>query len=413
VNARWPGAIGNRFVLGTEGAGVFVSDDYGQTWRASNQGLPVNSSIGGMDTIGNSIYGSTAEGELYESTTHGDSWELRNTGFTLNLGVGTILSSGGDLLAATSDGIWRSSNRGRTWRRSSNGLRAAECYDQAVIGRHWFVASWGGGYWRSSDQGRTWKQINKGIEPTPYNGVLGGLLLADRRTLYAGTGDGLLYRSEDLGESWKLLPDAVPPGNSTFFGRKLGKDLYIGLFGGVIVSKDRGQSFQVVKGLPEDQPFDDFLKVGSILYACSYGGGMFRSDDDGENWIAISDGLETDEAKFVNGITWLDGSLFIGTDDAMIYRSDNYGYYWYRVSLGDIFPAWGVNDVENVNGTLYASTYGAGVYVSRDDGRTWRKFNKGLTAKRLFNFARLGDQLTINSSGHGVHLLPLPQRAWE
>lgn len=406
VVGNWPGVIGNRIFVGTTGAGVLISDDLGQTWHASNQGLPANSTVSGLDTIGSSIYARTETGDLYESLNRGASWELRHSEFSLNLGVGNFVSSGGVILAATSDGVMRSSDHGRTWRRSSTGLRAAESYDQETIGRHWFVTSWGGGFWRSSDQGKSWKQINEGIAPTRNQGLLGGLLLTDGRTLYAGT-DTKLYRSNDLGETWTEIPDVIPEGNSTYFGRKLGDDLYIGLFGGVLVSKDHGKSFHLVEGLPADQPFDDFWKLGNILYACSYGGGMFRSDDGGEKWQAINDGLEKDGAQFVNGITSYNNSLFIGTDAATLYRSDNYGYYWYAVGIGDIAPSLGVNDVKLFGGKLYASTYGVGVLISSDGGLTWEKMNEGLIGKRLFNFKRVGDKIAINSSGHSVSLLPI------
>lgn len=406
VHGVWPATIGNRLLVGTTGAGILISDDRGVSWQTSNQGLPDNAIITRLDSIKASLYLSTDNGDLYESRNQGATWELRNSGLSLNLGITNIIAMGDEILLGTYDGVLRSNDHGQSWRRSNAGLRAGEVYDQETIGRHWFVGSWGGGVWRSSNQGKSWTQINNGITPTPNFGIQAGMLLADGHTLYLGT-DTKLFRSDDLGESWQEIPNAIPEGNGTYFGNKLGNDLYIGLFGGVIVSKDHGKSFHLVEGLPADQPFDDFLQVGNIIYACSYGGGIFRSDDGGEKWQAINDGLEAEGAQFINGITMFHNSLLIGTDAATIYRSDNYGYYWYPVGIGNIAPSLGVNDVKSFGGKLYASTYGVGVLVSNDEGLTWERFNDGLVGKRLFNFQRVGDKIAINSSGHSVSLLPI------
>ena len=171
------------------------------------------------------------------------------------------------------------------------------------------------------------------------------------------------------------------------------------MYGAMAVSKDHGRNFEIVSGLPQDQWFDDFIKTGTTLFACSYGAGVFRSDDNGLQWQALNDGLDHPNSMYVNGITSFGGSLFLGTDEGL-YRSDNHGNYWYLIERG----GGGVNDVKSLGQTLFASTYGSGIFTSDDDGQTWKSANSGLVGRREFNFLRIGDRMAICSSGHGVSL---------
>ena len=158
------------------------------------------------------------------------------------------------------------------------------------------------------------------------------------------------------------------------------------MYGAMAVSKDHGRNFEIVSGLPQDQWFDDFIKTGTTLFACSYGAGVFRSDDNGLQWQALNDGLDHPNSMYVNGITSFGGSLFLGTDEGL-YRSDNHGNYWYLIERG----GGGVNDVKSLGQTLFASTYGSGIFTSDDDGQTWKSANSGLVGRREFNFLRIGE----------------------
>jgi photosystem II stability/assembly factor-like uncharacterized protein len=406
VLALWGGAIGNRLLVGTTGAGVFVSDDQGATWKASNQGLPANAVAGGLDTIGSSIYVSTETGDLYESTDQGNAWTRRNEGFAQFRRVNNLIGSGGAILAATGDGVLRSTDGGRSWQRSSRGLRAALVLGQTSLGRFWFVATWGGGIWRSSDGGNSWRQMNRGIAPRQYLGVTAVTIFADRRTLYAGGFGHDLYRSDDFGATWEAIPDAIPEGDGAFNIKRVGHKLFVAkYFGGALVSADNGRTWAEVKGL-SNFAVSTFMRAGTILYAMTYGDGMFRSDDDGATWQPINDGLNLPNATLVNEGTVFGGSLFIGTDGGL-FRSDNYGFYWYLVGLPGRFG--GVNDVKSFGQTLVATTYGAGVFMSDDDGQTWRNTSEGLTGKRLFYVNRIQDRIAVCSSGHGVFTTALPR----
>ncbi len=406
VQTLWAGAIGNRLLVGTSGAGVFVSDDLGVTWKASNQGLPANAEAGGLDTIGNSIFASTETGDLYESTNQGNAWVLRNEGFALYRRVGNLLGSGGTILAATGDGVLRSTDNGRNWQRSNRGLRGAWAFGQTSLGRYWFVATWGGGLWRSGDGGNSWRQINRGIAPRQYQGITTVTVFADRRTLFAGGFGHDLYRSDDFGETWQAIPNAIPEGDGAFIITRVGNKLYATkYFGGALLSTDNGKSWQSVKGL-SNFSVSTFMRAGTILYALTYGDGMFRSDDDGATWKPINDGLNLPNAKLVNNGTVFGGSLFIGTDGGL-FRSDNYGFYWYLVGLSG--RRGGVNDVKSFGQTLYATTYGSGVFTSNNDGPTWRNLSDGLTGQRLFYVNRIQNKIAVCSDGHGVFYTKLPR----
>src|SRR5262245_23321659 len=120
----------------------------------------------------------------------------------------------------------------------------------------------------------------------------------NRNTLLAGARDSLLFRSDDAGLSWRLLP--FPPGAPGTFGvliidPALSGHFYAGLdaadspSSGVFESKDGGQSWQPLAGLRGARIQSLAMSPGdSRILAAGTAKGVFLSLDAGENWHRIS-----------------------------------------------------------------------------------------------------------------------------
>ena len=69
--------------------------------------------------------------------------------------------------------------------------------------------------WKTTNKGRTWRRSTKGLPgPGAYMGVLREAMSADAADpvgVYVGTNTGQLYASRDEGTSWKALSTALPP----------------------------------------------------------------------------------------------------------------------------------------------------------------------------------------------------------
>ena len=63
-----------------------------------------------------------------------------------------------------------------------------------------------------------------------------------------------------------------------------------------------------------------------VAYCGTFGNGMFRSEDSGRTWSALS-GLK--EPNVMALAAAYDGTVYAGTELSAIYRSDNRGETWY------------------------------------------------------------------------------------
>ena len=101
------------------------------------------------------------------------------------------------------DGIWKSTDGGRTWAAYNAGLAHKTVYAIATgSGRSGaiFAATYGGGIYRSDDGGQTWSQKIQGLTTLDCHAVL--VLPSDQKTVYAGTLNGGLFKSTDGGDTW-------------------------------------------------------------------------------------------------------------------------------------------------------------------------------------------------------------------
>jgi len=149
-------------------SGLHRSDDWGESWVAVGDGLPV--------------------GRASAIVVHRDRSEQ----------VGVV--AGGR--------FWMSTDAGRSWQRRDAGLPEREievmALDPSDSNRLWCVAR--GQVFRTDDQGQRWRVLGIPLPDQPI--VAHGIAVADRVILMAT--DRGLYRSADDGARWLLQSDNLP-----------------------------------------------------------------------------------------------------------------------------------------------------------------------------------------------------------
>ena len=177
----------------------------------------------------------------------------------------------------------------------------------------------------------------------------------------------------------------------------VGNDLvYAGSFGhGLFRSEDRGVTW-TRSGQGVTDPFILSLTVGEdgVIYVGTFRGGAFRSRDRGKSWQAINTGLKHLEIK---SLLAAGDALYAGTADG-VYRLSAATDRWSMVSSGlsNIL----VHAVAlSPDGTLFAGTSGKGILRFKAQAAGWVRQQHGLKDHEgmIENFIRV---LTIDPEGN-------------
>ena len=132
---------------------------------------------------------------------------------------------------------------------------------------------------------------------------------------------------------------------------------------------------------PTDGPYGASINAlgvdGTTIIAGTNLGGVYLSEDGGNTWHTINNGMKN---KSVRAVMAADGVLFAGIANILgtgtIVRSNDNGNSWM-----DVFSGRNSNAVYNfleVGSMLFATLYGAGIFRSADTGQTWTGINEGL-----------------------------------
>ena len=109
------------------------------------------------------------------------------------------------------------------------------------------------------------------------------------------------------------------------------------------------------------------------VFAGLFEAGVYRSTDDGENWVATNSNIENITINAL-GVNPTNDFVFAGTGNG-VYRSTNNGDVWENIGLS-------TNNILsfafNSNGEILAASFGNGVYFSSDNGQSWETVNDGL-----------------------------------
>jgi len=383
--------LGN-FYIGLEMDGVQKSTDGGVSWSPTSLQLPYTVvTLGGFPTgeifAGVMPLDPSIPGGMYGTSDGGESWET--LGLT-DWGIFCALClQPNTLYVGSTRGVFRSTDGAVTWSQVNEGITATEIRSIACTDSVTVFAGTSSGLFRSTDAGQSWSESGSGIFPQSVT----VLAVDHKRNLFAGNmvfqPNGGIYKSTDGGLSWRCVSaDSI-------------KGMYVGINdlvvtqantilaavdgnGTIYRSSDDGEQWTLVRKIPGSRQVRSFAAdTAGQVYGATWGDGVLRSTDDGQDWEYTNPGLPNLNVSCL--ATRASDEVFAGGFWGVA-RSTNGGDSWKDLSAG-LEGASVVALAVDWQGDLLASTNLGGVYRSTDDGETWVADTIGLSGFVIQGFA--------------------------
>jgi photosystem II stability/assembly factor-like uncharacterized protein len=411
------------FYAGLEGQ-LAKTTDGGESWSFSNYLGWFNcfNDIAIDPTNTDTIFIAASYGEIYKSTDGGQNFEkvLGPEEYAFNTTVidpsdhHHIFASGGNFYTPYVLGdLWESKDGGHSWTRT--GLQNEIVNDVLIDPNNPNIMYAGCGYsggapvpiYKSRDGGATWSAFYEGIP-----GIVGWEL-----DVWGTSGSDVFAAAQGYmvhydGSTWTHRPIRAPIYMNGVWGSS-GSDVFAVGDEGTILHYDGNSWSKISSGTTEDLN-DVWGTSHNDVFAVGTSGTILRYD--GNTWISMSSGT----TEVLNGVWGSSGSdVFAVGDEGTILHYD--GNSWSEISSGttealngvwgssgsDVFAVGGVilhydgstwsdmrplvsnnspvTDLEfhhQSTDILYASTFGAGVYISPNQARNW--LNLGTPEHNVF-----------------------------
>jgi hypothetical protein len=153
-----------------------------------------------------------------------------------------------------------------------------------------------------------------------------------------------------------------------------------------------------------DDPEDIYYSNGLFVIFDWYDDTFFFSMDGMETWNALQ---IFEDYFYVNDILYVNGTVFIATEEGGIHKTEDFGFTIDPVNEGIIpyFERFGgeinVSDLEYIDNVIYASTM-AGVFTSTDMGENWNLI-EDIPNKYTIGLSLLDDGYIYASTIRGLY----------
>jgi photosystem II stability/assembly factor-like uncharacterized protein len=351
------------------------------------------------------IYAGTWGAGLYRSTDNGISWILTSEDPNMEVVAGVAAKGDTVICAAISYAtdlsssnrncfVFYSSDKGTHWNASGTTLPVSG----SVIAINDSIILVGGLQLLSLKNNLTdWQSLNFG------DGNINAIAVVKQK-IYAGSISGC-FISLNNGNIWNTINVGLPV-QSVFSLASIGDTVFAGTGAGLFVTTSNGAIWDSLSlgGYPIK-----LLETGSnVMMACT-DSEVFISSDNGIHWTASKNGLANTP---VNNACIAGGSIFEGFSGPTgeLLKSTNNGTTWTTATNGIVNTD--INSIHVVGDTLWATTYGSGIFSTSNNGIDWTENNNGLSDLRIASFAALGNNLFTGINGAGIFRSTDGGRSW-
>jgi photosystem II stability/assembly factor-like uncharacterized protein len=333
----------NVYYMGATGGGVWKTGNAGTTWENLSDGHFKVGTIGAVavaESDPNVIYVGTGESPIRGVTTsHGD-------------------------------GVWKSTDAGKTWvhlgLKDAGQIARIQVHpvnpDIAYVGVQGQI--WGPseqrGVFRTTDGGKTWEQVLKvgprtgtsdlRMDPTNPRILYAGMWNHGRTPwfIHSGGTDGGIFKTIDGGDSWKKLEGGLPE--------------MIGKIGVDVSASNPQRVYAIIEAEPEK-------------------GGLWRSEDGGDTWELINGhrALHTRAWYYIHIAADPTDDNTVWVLNTGLYKSIDGGKEWELVKTphGDHHDHW----INPDNALNMISGNDGGATITFDGGQTWSSIMNQPTAQ--------------------------------
>lgn len=388
--ATAPMGDGEAMLFAATTAGLFRSEDGGRAWSAGGETpLPLLVAVAASARFAEDqlLFAGTQTG-FHRSTDAGRTWRQTLSGgrvFAVAV-VPAEETEGRVFIGTQQDGILHSKDGGRTWAGANAGLLdltvLALAFSPGAARDQTGFAATTSGLYRTRNGGKSWRAVELPLdEPAVQCLAISPAFVRDRLIL-AGTESDGLWRSDDGGTTWDLVP-GLPAGGigAVAFTPRYAEPrrIAVAMDDGVALSHDGGETWRLTgETLP---PVLDLAFVpdggGETLMAALYRNGIARLAMTGTNdeWVLANTGLGATALSTLVGSPnfKVDRTLLATGTEAGLRVSRDGGRTWVN-AVGELTDAevYGVAvSSGDGNGWLVFAATDAGIYRSRDGGTSW------------------------------------------
>ncbi|MCK4501589.1 MAG: hypothetical protein KAU22_01050 [Desulfuromonadales bacterium] len=215
----------------------------------------------------------------------------------------------------------------------------------------------------SEDNGNSWSQAQ-----VPTRATLTGIYFIDRQNGWVVGHDQVILRTRDGGKTWEKVyenAEAESPLLDVYF-LDAEHGYAIGAYGQFLESFDAGSNWEGRWISEDDFHLNQIAAVGDQLFIAAEAGFIYRSDDGGKTWIALTPDYE---GSFFGILPLEDHSLLLFGLRGNLFRTDDAGETWSRI---DTTTEASLTDGSRLSdGTLVIAGLAGALLISLDNGHSF------------------------------------------